>query len=211
MNLVCSVVRGSVLRASDDNLNAADVEASIAAFKDKKLYDVGEDRGGITTDEEARHAREDAFNVDNSGWWADGGDVGETGLEREKIFRAAYIRALEIKKERYEESDGEVVKTIHTVWVRGLDRVEAYIVELEATILIQWLTPDVPPPTDPSRKVPPPVDLVSPLMDENIWAVGTDRRIKTYTDMFEEAQYPMPGDRTTQPLPGITAFHVVGY
>lgn len=211
MNLVCTVVRGRMLRRVDDSLNSEGIDKSIELLKSRPIFQVAAERGGLTSAEERRHARDDVFNTDDpKGWWPEGGEVGETGEQREKIFRAAYIRALEIKREC--ANDG-VTKRIHSLWVRGLDRVEVYVVELESEILVQWLTPDVPPPSDPTKTVPPPGNLVDPITDEKIFAIGTTKRIDGYVARFDAVQGYDTNHRCAvyAELPGVKWFHVIGY
>jgi hypothetical protein len=200
-----------MLRRLDESLNAEAIDESITKFKNQTIFQVADDRGGLTSVEERRHARNDVFNTDDpNGWWPENGSVEETGSEREAIFRAAYILALDMKKKRAAEGR---VKKIHSLWVRGLDRVEVYVIELESEILVQWLTPDVPTSPEPSKTVPPPGAIVNPITDEKIFAVGTATRIDEYVARFDSAQgYDTNGRSDGYPeLPGVKWFHVIGY
>ena len=224
MNLVGSVVRGEVLARIDESLNREDLDESITRLKSNRLFEVADERQGLRSDEERRHAKEDAFNIDAAdenasatGWWPEGQQVEETGREREEIIRAAYLRALEVKRER--KAAGQD-KPIHTLWIRGSDRVEAYVVETGLEILVQWLTPD-PPEYEKSsgRTTPPPADKVSPITDEGIWAVGTPARIDGYIARFDAVGGYAPERRSVgegrtveyEGIAGAKAFHLISY
>lgn len=206
MNLVCTVVRGEMLRRLDDSLNTSDIDESLEMLRSRPLFEIAEAREGLANDREKRHAREHIFNNDGSrGWWADDA-LRETGAEREKIIRSAYIKALALRKSLID--DGRPDKKLRTLWVRGLSRVEVYVFELDSEIVVQWLTPDVP--EDPENPAPPPADRTNPVMDERIWACATSARIDTYVKRFSDAKYDTE-NRVESELPGIGIFHVIGY
>jgi hypothetical protein len=159
-------------------------------LREKGLVAIAKAAGAFENEEEERHAREDALGA---GWWPE-------HPAKEEILRAAYIRAIEISI-----ASGSP-KPISTLWVRGLNRFEAAVVEYKERIIVHWLTPD------PPVALPPPFDEVNARMEEGIWAVGLEERVDGYIASFEQQGYPIEGriwsDATA---PGTKAFHIIGY
>jgi hypothetical protein len=179
-----------MLERIDANLQRP-TPAHLDALRKKPLWEIAQGNGDLRTQAEIEHAR---VIADDGPWWA--------GHEsKEAILRTAYICAVELSL-----SSGRV-KPILTLWVRGLDRFQAAVVETPTEIIVHWLTPD------PPASKPPRASTVVPNMAEGIWAVAKDETIDGYVNAFMSGEYADADDpsRIKNPLPGVKAFHVIGY
>jgi hypothetical protein len=192
MQLVSSLVRGEMLSRIDKSL-ANPTQAQLDYLKKTPLGDVAKNgyqgQGGFMKNQAERD------HVDNDGlgkaWWPQD--------EKEAILRSAYIKAVEIAL------NAGVRKPILTLWVRGMTRFEASVVETDTEILVVWLTPD-PPPEAPV----PPADTVKPKLDEGVFAIASPERIQKYVAMLDTKGYDTK-NRVEEFVPGAKVFNVISY